>query len=116
MNLKVQIIVAAIIIVALIVVINMIRKNRLELKYALSWLVVGIALLILIVFPVIMQVLASAMGIAVPTNMIFFFGFCFLIIILFTLTIALSRMAVRIKRLAQTVALLEKKLKEENKL
>jgi hypothetical protein len=39
--------------------------------------------------------------------MLFFVGFCFSLGIVFTLTIALSRMSKRIKDLAQTIALLQ---------
>ena len=42
MSVKIQIIIAVLIICALIVIIDMIRKKRLELSYALSWLFVGI--------------------------------------------------------------------------
>lgn len=113
MNLKLQIIVAAIILVALCVIINMIRAKRLELRYALAWLIVGVGTLILDFFPSMMSWLAHKLGIASPVNMLFFFGFCFSLIIIFVLTIAVSRMSIRIKELAQQLALHEKSSQEE---
>ena len=47
MNFRIQIIVSIVIVVALCVIINMIRKKALELKYALTWLGVGICILVL---------------------------------------------------------------------
>ncbi|OUQ46833.1 DUF2304 domain-containing protein [Lachnoclostridium sp. An118] len=112
MNIRLQIIVAVIIIIALAVIINMIRKKALELRYALAWLLVGVGVLILDIFPGIMEKLATALGIYSPVNMLFFMGFCFSLIIIFVLTIAVSRMSIRIKNLTQELALHERENKE----
>ena len=109
MNIRIQIIIAVLIIIALIVIINMIRKKALELRYSLAWLAVGAGVIILDLFPGFMEWLSGLMGIASPVNMLFFLGFCFSLIIIFILTIAISRMSVRIKNLAQELALINKK-------
>lgn len=113
MNVKLQIIIAVIIIVALCVIVNMIRAKRLELRYALAWMIVGVGTLVLDFFPSLMNWLARKLGIASPVNMLFFFGFCFSLMIIFVLTVAVSRMSIRIKQLAQELALHEKRSKEE---
>lgn len=111
MNIKIQIIVGIIVVLALCIIVNMIRKKRLELRYALSWLCVGIAILVLDCFPQLISWLSEKIGIASPINMLFFFGFCFSLMITFVLTIAISRMSIRIKELAQEIALFEKRRK-----
>lgn len=108
MNIRIQVIVAIVIIVALIVIVNMIRKKSLELRYALSWLFVGVGILLLDLFPRLIEWLSKAMGILTPINMLFFLGFCFSLVIIFMLTIAVSRMSIRIKELAQELALYKK--------
>lgn len=113
MNIRIQIIVGIVVILALIIIINMIRQKKLELRYALSWLGVGIAILILDCFPQLITWLSRKVGIASPVNMLFFFGFCFSLIIIFGLTIAMSRMSIRIKELTQEIALFEKKVDEK---
>lgn len=112
MSVKIQIIIAVLIICALIVIIDMIRKKRLELSYALSWLLVGIGVLILDVFPQLIKTISEKIGIVSPVNMLFFFGFCFSLIIIFVLTIAVSKLSIKIKQLAQQIAIYEKKEKE----
>ena len=112
MNLRIQIIIDIVIIIALIVIINMIRKKALELRYALTWLGVGVVVLVLDVFPEIMGWLARIMGITLPSNMLFFLGFCFSLTIIFGLTIAVSRMSIRIKNLTQEMALYMKREEE----
>ena len=109
MSVKIQIIIAVLIICALIVIIDMIRKKRLELSYALSWLLVGIGVLILDVFPQLIKNISEKIGIVSPVNMLFFFGFCFSFVIIFVLTIAVSKLSIKIKQLAQQIAIYEKK-------
>lgn len=108
MNIRIQIIVAVFILGALAIIVNMIRKKALELRYALAWLGVGVGVLVLDIFPGLMGIVSKMLGIASPVNMLFFFGFCFSLIIIFVLTIAVSRMSIRIKELAQEIALYKK--------
>lgn len=112
MNIRIQIIVGVIVLLALGVIINMIRQKKLELRYALSWLGVGVAILILDCFPQLITWISKKVGIASPVNMLFFFGFCFSLMIIFVLTVAVSRMSIRIKELTQELALFEKHMKE----
>ena len=103
MNLKIQVIVAALI----LWIANMVRRQVLDLKYALSWLTVGTAVLILDLFPGMMNRLVHLLGIELPVNMMFFFGFCFTLLLLFILTVKVSKQGEQLKRLTQEVALLE---------
>ena len=109
MDIRIQIIVVVTVVIALGIIVNMIRKKRLELRYALTWLLVGISILVLDCFPDLITWLARKVGIASPVNMLFFFGFCFSLVIIFVLTISISRMSIRIKQLAQELALYEKR-------
>lgn len=115
MDMRIQIIVAVFIIIFLLVIINMIRRRSLQLSYSLVWLIVGVVVLILDLFPPLIGMLTNLMGIESPMNMLFFMGFCFTLIIIFTLSVALSRMSKRVKMLAQRIALYEKKKEEEDK-
>ena len=108
MTVKIQVIIAIIVIIALSIIVNMIRKKRLELRYALAWLIVGVGTLVLDCFPKLIKWISDLVGIAAPVNMLFFLGFCFSLGIIFVLTIAVSRMSLRIKELAQELALYKK--------
>ena len=108
MNIRIQIIIGVIVIFALCIIVNMIREKKLELRYALAWLGVGIAILVLDCFPQVITWLAIKVGIVSPINMLFFLGFCFSLVIIFILTVAVSRSSIRIKQLAQELALYEK--------
>lgn len=110
MTLKIQVIVAVVILLGLAGIANMVRKEALDIKYALSWLTVGALVLVLDIFPGLMQSLVHLLGIEIPVNMMFFFGFCFTLFLTFTLTVKVSRQEEQIKRLTQETGLLEEKV------
>ena len=58
--------------------------------------------------------IANAFGILMPVNMVFFVRFCFTLVIIFGLTQTISKMTGQIKELVQRVAILEKKISEQN--
>lgn len=107
MSLKMRILIAIILVTCLIIIVNMIRKRSLELKYTLLWIFCDIALLIIDFFPFTMRKLADFLGIISPANMMFFLGFLFALMLIFSLTVSLSRETVRVRKLAQMVALRE---------
>lgn len=107
MTIRVQIILGIVLVVGLIAILRMVKKRDLELKYVLAWILCDVILVILTLRPSSMQKLAEMLGIYSPTNMIFFLGFIFSILIIFSLTVALSRVTARVRKLAQTIALME---------
>lgn len=115
MSLKIQIIIAVIVVLALIGIANMVRKEALDLKFALSWMVVGGIVLIMDIFPGIMNWLVHLLGIQLPVNMLFFFGFCFTLLLVFTLTIKVSKQSEQLKRLTQEMALIQEQLEGQQK-
>lgn len=106
MTTRFQIILIVGIVLMLLLILNMIRKRKLELKYSLEWLIVLVLLLIIACVPETLTKVASTLGIYSPVNMIFFLGFVFALIIIFVLTVTVSRLSARIRRLAQIVAML----------
>lgn len=109
---KLQIVAAVLITAALLMIINMIRKRKLELKYALAWIGVLVLVLIVDIFPPILYFISYLFGIATPVNTLFVLAFCFSIVLIFVLTVAVSRLAEKVKKLSQAVAINEKKIEE----
>lgn len=113
MTLRAQIIIGIILLIGLAAILNMVRKRSLELKYVLVWIVCDIVLLIIIIRPSLMDSIAKILGIQSPMNMIFFVGFLLSIVIIFSLTVALSRMNNRLRKLAQMMALKNDELERQ---
>ena len=115
MNIKTQVVIVFVVVLAMICLFNMVRKNRLELKYSLLWFVLGIGVLLFGLCPSATVWLANLLGIGIPINLIFFAGFCFSLMIIFSLTVAILKMSVKLKRLTQEIGLLRKELEELRK-
>ncbi len=113
MSTKLQTILIVGIVLILLFILNMIRKRKLELKYSLVWLIVLTLLLIAACVPEKLQQLATSLGIYSPVNMIFFLGFVFLLTIIYVLTVTVSRLSERIRRLAQIIAMLNSYMGED---
>jgi len=104
---RIQIILAVSSLLFTFSVAQLIRKEALELKYSLLWLFSGLGLAFLAVNPQTLQALADLFGVVDRLNMLFLAGNIFLIAIVFSLTIALSRASRRIRSLTQETALLK---------
>ena len=111
MSLRLQIILLVLLAAGFAVIINMVRKRQLELKYVLAWLFADIVLVILVLFPSLIMMITRLLGIKSTMNMIFFLGFLLSLVILFTLTVALSKVTASARRMSQTIAILENKLR-----
>lgn len=112
MNIKTQIAVVVIVLLAMFSLVNRIRKNKLELKYSFLWFALGIGVIVFALIPELTAWLAKCLGIGQPINLLFFAGFCFALMIIYALTGAVSRMSVKMKRLTQEMGLLKKEMEE----
>lgn len=100
----------------LVIIINMVRKEKLELKYSLLWIFICTGIISLCIYPKTIDVIANVMGVIIPINALFFLGLVSSLIISFQLTVAESRKSRKIKELSQALALLEKKIEKNKQL
>ena len=115
MDLRMRIFIGIIMVLAFIYVCSAIRKRVIDIRHALVWLVVCILLLILDIFPVLLEGLASLLGFELPVNMLFFLGFVISIIIIFGLSAKVSKLNEQVKQMTQDLALLRDELEERVK-
>jgi hypothetical protein len=87
-------------------IVELLRRRQLGEKYAVLWLVVGIVLLIFTVFPGLLTGIASGLGVAVPTNLMFFVGILFLVGVVLHLSWEVSRLENETRKLAEDQAIL----------
>ena len=113
MSLRLQIILIILFCLIFIFLINQVKKKAVALKYTLAWLLLDATLIVLACFPDLLKIISGTLGITTPINMIFFCGFVLALIIIYTLTVALSRNSDRIRSLAQKVALNEYRTKKD---
>ena len=97
--------------VFLIVILSLLKKRRLALKYTLLWLLTVVVMLILVLFPDILLRVAPILGIQSVMNAMYFFLIGFILIILMSLTSIVSVQKERIRKLAECNALLEQRMR-----
>ncbi len=94
----------ALIVVAWIVVLLLRRQIR--EKYAILWLLIGIAILVLSLFPALLLGLSDFLGVEVPSNLIFALSIVLLVGVALHLSWELSQAEDEIRRVAEEVAIL----------
>jgi hypothetical protein len=87
-------------------IVELLRRRQLGEKYAVLWLVVGVTLLVFTVFPGLSIWLARVLGVAVPTNLLFFVGILFLVGVVLHLSWEVSRLENETRKLAEDQAIL----------
>ena len=93
--------------VSVAMLVELLRRQVLKVKYAALWLAMGVATLVLAVAPGLLDGLASLLGVADPPNLLFFVAILVLLAVTVQLSLELSRMEERIRTLAEHVAMLE---------
>lgn len=96
-------------------ILSMVRDKKLELKYALTWILTSFSFIILSIFPEIVRFIAYILHIKEPVNALFLSIIFFLLVIVFTLTISLSRNANRVKTLTQEIGILKLEIEDLKK-
>lgn len=109
-RLKVSLLAA--VLVFFIIVLSMLKRRRLTLKYTLLWLLTGVVMLIFVVFPELLQSLASFIGAQTLMNTLYLLIIGFILVLLMMLTSIVSKQTERIAFLAQANAILEKRVRE----
>ncbi|WJM15018.1 DUF2304 domain-containing protein [Microbacterium arborescens] len=93
-------------VVILAIIVTMLMRRHLREKYAVMWLVIGAAMLVLAVFPDLLGALAGVLGVIVPSNLLFALAVALLIGVTLHLSWELSRAEEEIRRVAEEVAIL----------
>ena len=115
MELRIQLLSIAASLLVLGIVFEAVRRRHLMERYALLWLTSGFVLLGLAVWQGALATLAHAMGIKYAPNALFVVAFGFILLLLFHFSLVVSRLVDQSKILAQRVALLEERLRHEQK-
>ncbi len=100
---------------ALLMAVRAVIKNNMNVRYSIVWIVVGLILLLMAVFPNIIFFLAHAAGIEVPSNAVFLITIGFLYVLEFYSYLTISKQAKEIRVLNYEVAEIKKKLEDKNR-
>ncbi len=93
-----------------ILILVFLKNKTIELRYTLLWLMAGVIMVLMILFPEIFTSILHVFGIVSTMNGLFLLCIGFLLMICMALTSIVSKQTRKIKELAQELAILDNKL------
>lgn len=91
------------------------QKKKLSYKYTLLWLFFGIITLLCAIFPNIIVEISKIIHVAEPTNALFLIYIFLIIVIIFYISLAFSKLFEKVTTLIQENAILAQKVEELEK-
>lgn len=110
---KLRISLVLVLIIYFILILLILKKREISLKYTLLWLFAGLCMGILVIWPKSLTIIISIIGIQGSMNGLFILAIAFVIAILMSITSIVSKQSEKIRSLTQTIAILEKKIREQ---
>jgi len=98
--------------VLLVLILELIRSRRLQERYALLWLLTGVAMLVLALWRGALAKLADLVGISYPPSALFVLFSFFILALLLHYSTVISKLSAQNATLAQRLALLENRTGE----
>ncbi len=86
-------------------IVGLLLRRQLREKYAVLWLVIGFTVLVLSIWPALLDHLAELAGVQVPSNLLFTLALALLLGVALHLSWELSRAEEEIRRVAEEVAI-----------
>ena len=94
------------------IILMLLKNKKISLKYTLLWLLSGLLLVILVVFPSILSSISTLFGFQSSMNGLVVMLIAFVIIIVMSITSIVSNQSRKIRNLVQYSAMLEKRIRE----
>ena len=115
MSSNLHVIAVVISILVIILVLSIVKKGKISVKYSLTWLFSFFLLLLFTIFPGFLSWTTKLLGIQVSSNMIFMFLIVVLIAVSISLTMIVSSQDKKITLLIQEVSQLNAERKKQDK-
>ena len=93
----------------LVTVIQLVRKNKLQERFSLLWILSAVSLIVLSLMPALVEKIAGWLEINSHPLLLFLLGLVYLAAYNLHLTTVVSSQSEKVTRLAQEIALLKKK-------
>jgi hypothetical protein len=98
------------------VIFYLLRRDLLHTRYAVWWLGVALASVVLGIFPVIADRLAALLGVTYPPSLFFLIGLGLVLVKILTMDLDQSHQEQRMRRLAQEMVILEDRVEQLSRL
>ena len=96
----------------ILIVIDLVKKNKLIEKYSILWMIFSVVVLVFAIVPEFTIELADFVGIVYAPALLFLAGILFLLFYVLYLTKVISKQEARIVKLTQEIAILKEKVEK----
>ena len=97
-------------IVFIIFIIALVRNNKLQENYSILWIIFSSGIVILSIFPNIINIVANALGVQYQPSILYLFTFFILAVYIIHLSIVLTKQNKMIVKLTQELGILKEKV------
>ncbi len=115
MSLRIQLMAILASCLILIVVVDLIRREKLRARYSLFWLLAGVIFLVFSLWQDLLNLAARVIGIYNSTNALFFIGFIGTVVILLYFSVIISGLSLENKKLIEKLSILSWRVEELEK-
>ena len=115
MSLRIQLMAILASCLILIVVVDLIRREKLRARYSVFWLLAGVIFLVFSLWQNLLNLAARAIGIYDGTNALFFIGFTGVVVILLYFSVIISGLSLENKKLIEKLSILTWRVEELEK-
>ncbi len=112
---RIQFIAIIVSVIMMIVIFELIRRNRLREKYSLIWFAACIVMIVFSAWRDLLDLTAVTLGVAYAPALLFIVALFFGFVLLIHFSIVISDLAEKTKILAQEVAILKKEIQDVKK-
>lgn len=102
-------------IIFILFILNLVRKNKLDEKYSILWLFFGFIILIVSIFPIIIEKIASFFGVYYPPALMLLFAIIIIGAYIVHITIVITKQNKMIIKLTQELAIFKEEYMKNNK-
>lgn len=99
-------------VIFVIFIINMVRKEKLDEKYSILWLIFSFIILLLAIAPMLIIKISEKFDIFYPPALLFLLAIIVIMIYVVHITLVITKQNKAIVNLTQKIALLEKKIEK----
>jgi hypothetical protein len=91
----------------LLFIVELVRRRRLKEEYSVLWIVTGLVLLLLAVWDGLLDQISEAIGSALATSTLLFFGLGFVMVMLLHFSVRVSVLERQLTTLVQEIGLMQ---------
>lgn len=116
MNKNLQIFLIILLVIGLYLVFHTVKKNKLSMKHGMYFTIIFVFMLILIIFPNIIEFIAVKCGFEEAPNLLFLIAIFVLFYIVFRIYISISKINEMNKTIVQETSILKYEIEKKQKI